>query len=527
MTMDRQTGNTSQSTRVIKEPVFRRWDSFQFYALTVLTVLATTAFLLSWFRLEGWREYPVMLSVLSAIVLVILGSALGRWFVLPQMRKPRPLGARPGLKVGVVTTIVPDIEPLSLLENTLKALVALDYPHETWVLDEGDDERIKALCVKRGAFHFSRKNHPEYQTEQGPFRKATKYGNYNAWFQEIGFERYEFVTAFDPDHVPERTFLSKVLGYFEDPTIGYVQAPQVYSNQNASFIARGAAEESFAFYSSTQMASYGLGYPIIVGCHNTHRVSALREVGGFALHDADDLLLTLLYRNLGWEGVYVPEVLAQGLAPTEWGTYLNQQRRWARSLLDIKLKIAPTLVHNLSFSSRLMNVLHGFTYLHKSFILPITILLIAVMLVVGEMPKVLNAETVTTGGLLLFILQLCERYRQRFYLHWRRERGFHWRAHLLQFAKWPYFIMAFFDVVFDRRFPYLITSKIPRTTGASLALWPHIPILSMIGLAWLVGLSIHETVPVEVQFCAGFAMITTLVLLATEWYGVPRSTSKL
>ena len=285
-----------------------------------------------------------------------------------------------------------------LLENTLEALVALDYPHETWVLDEGDDERVKELCAKRGAFHFSRKHRPQYQTENGLFRKATKYGNYNAWLYEVGFERYEFITAFDPDHVPEPTYLLKVLGYFNDPKIGYVQAPQVYSNQNESFIARGAAEESYAFYSSIQMASYGLGYPIIVGCHNTHRMSALREVGGFAPHDADDLLLTLLYQNRGWEGVYVPEVLARGLAPSEWHPFLNQQRRWARSLLDIKLNIAPTLVHKLSFSSRLMNVLHGVLYLHKAFILPITFFLIAVMLVKGKIPEVMNTETLATGG---------------------------------------------------------------------------------------------------------------------------------
>jgi cellulose synthase (UDP-forming) len=523
MSMDGQTANNPQGTRVVKESVFRRLDRIQFYALTVLSVLATIAFLLSWFRLEAWRDSPVMVSVFSVIVLVILGNAQGRWLLLPQMRKPRPLEASPGWKVGVVTTIVPEIEPLCVLENTLDALVALDYPHETWVLDEGDDEGVKALCVKRGAFHFSRRHHPQYQTESGLFRKATKYGNYNAWLQEVGFERYEFVTAFDPDHVPEPTFLSKVLGYFVDPTVGYVQAPQVYANQDASFIARGAAEESYAFYSSIQMASYGLGYPIIVGCHHTHRVSALREVGGFAPHDADDLLLTLFYQNRGWEGVYVPEVLARGLAPAEWHTYLHQQRRWGRSLLDIKLNIAPSLTRNLSFFSRIMNVLHGVTYLHKNFMWPIALLLIAVMLAEGDMPQVLNAETVTSGGLLLVILQFCEHFRQRFYLDGEREKGIHWRAGLLQFAKWPYLVMAFFDVVLDRRFPYVTTSKITGTARASLALWPHILTLMIVAFAWGIGLSLHESVPIEVQFCAGIVVITILALLVTEWYGVPRT----
>src|SRR5215468_4921127 len=93
----------------------------------------------------------------------------------------------------------------------------------------------------------------------------------------------------------------------------------------------GAAEETYAYYSAAQMAAYALGYPIITGCHNAHRVTALQAVGGFAPHEADDLLLTLHYRARGWRGVYVPQVLARGLTPVDWPGYLQQQRRWARS----------------------------------------------------------------------------------------------------------------------------------------------------------------------------------------------------
>ena len=227
--------------------------------------------------------------LLVAILVVFLINNLGRWRILPSMKKPRLSPATPGWRIAVATTFVPGIEPLDVLEHTLKALVELDYPHDTWVLDEGDDDRVKQLCAALGAMHFSRLHFPQYQTQIGMFRKASKHGNYNAWLHEIGFEQYDILAAFDPDHVPNRTFLSKVLGCFDDPTIGYVQAPQVYSNQQSSFIARGAAEETYDFYSIVQMACYGNGFPLIIGCHNTHRLRALRECGGFASHDADDL----------------------------------------------------------------------------------------------------------------------------------------------------------------------------------------------------------------------------------------------
>ena len=154
-----------------------------------------------------------------------------------------------------------------MLEVTVQALVAMAYPHDTWVLDEGDDARVHALCTRLGARHFSRKSLPHYQTAEGRFQARSKHGNYNAWLAEHGFAHYDVIVNVDPDHVPAPTFLHEVLGYFADPKIGYVQVPQAYYNQEASFVARGAAEETYAYYSVTQMASYGAGLP------DRHRLS--------------------------------------------------------------------------------------------------------------------------------------------------------------------------------------------------------------------------------------------------------------
>jgi cellulose synthase/poly-beta-1,6-N-acetylglucosamine synthase-like glycosyltransferase len=239
----------------------------------------------------------------------------------------------------------------------------MDYPHDTWVLDEGDDPRVKTLCARIGARHFSRKSLPHYHTADGRFRSHSKHGNYNAWLAEHGLEQYDLVVNVDPDHIPAPTFLHEVLGYFDDPWIGYIQAAQAYYNQEASFIARGAAEETYAYYAATQMASYALGFPIVTGCHTAHRTVALRQLGGFAPHDADDLLITFLYRAAGWQGVYVAKILARGLTPVDWVGYLTQQRRWARSVLDIKCRLYPHLAGRLPRRERVIGFWHGLYYL--------------------------------------------------------------------------------------------------------------------------------------------------------------------
>jgi len=517
-----RTDRTSSLNRVVSDHVLQPRDRLVFWVLTALGGAAIAFFLFSWFQLPAWKENPFFMVILFAILAVFLLNNLGRWWILPSMKRPRAAPARAGWKVAVVTTFVSGLEPLELLEQTLKALVALDYPHDTWVLDEGNDDRVKQLCAATGASHFSRLHYPHYQTEVGMFRKASKHGNYNAWLHEVGFERYDFMAAFDPDHVPNRVFLSKVLGHFDDPRIGYVQAPQVYSNQQASFIARGAAEETYDFYSSVQMACYGMGFPLIIGCHNTHRLCALRECGGFASHDADDLVLTLLYHDRGWQGVYVPEILARGSAPVDWPTYLNQQRRWTRSVLDIKLRIAPSVARNLSPTAAWLNALHGISYAHRSIVLPIAMILVAAMLVFGKTPDVATAETMVSGVFTIIMLHIWERYRQRFYLNGEMERGFHWRARLLQFAKWPYQLAAVADVLVNRRFPYVTTRKTAFPRVPSFALWPHLTTLGVLGSAWGIGLVIHGTIPVTVQLCAGVIVVVTLGLLATEWRWVWR-----
>jgi hypothetical protein len=502
------------------ETVFLWWDYLVYAGLTGLTLAAIAYFLSYWLTLSAWGAYPVLLACLTMTAAVLLINHQARWFLLPWMRRPKPLPPGPGLRVAVVTTFVGGVESLEMLEETTRALVALDYAHDTWVLDEENDERVKALCERLGVLHFSRKAMLHYQTPQGSFQAGTKHGNYNAWLSAIGFDRYDVITAFDPDHVPVPGFLNQVLGYFEDAGVGYVQAAQAYYNQPASFISRGAAEETYAHYSSVQMASYGLGYPIITGCHNSHRMSALKEVGGFAPHDADDLLITLQYRIHGWHGVYVPQILARGLTPVDWHTYLGQQRRWARSVLDLKVRSYPHTGASMSWYTRLMSTLHGLNYLHKGLVIPVSLLLSAFILATGNAAEAFTGEFFPRMAVLLSALQLCEFYRQRFYLDGKREWGVHWRVALLQCAKWPYLLLAFYEALIGRRLPYLVTAKVKIKRKPLATMWPQLGVIALIGGAWLVGIQ-NDAVNTFGHLWASLIVGSALFLCSTEWWTFP------
>jgi cellulose synthase/poly-beta-1,6-N-acetylglucosamine synthase-like glycosyltransferase len=489
--------------------------------LTCLSAAAILYFLAHWFSFRDWLAHPGSFLILTLIVIFKLANSQARWFTLPFMKKPRPIAPRVGLKVGVVTTIVPGAESLEMLEETVSALIAMDYPHDTWVLDEGDDEMVKALCRRVGAHHFSRKNIPHYQTSGGAFQARSKHGNYNAWFYQTGFDRYEIIAAFDPDHIPVASYLSDVIGYFEDPGVAYVQVAQAYYNQAASFIARGAAEETYEYYSCTQMSAYHLGQPAVIGCHNTHRVTALREIGGFAAHDADDLLTGMRYQAHGWRGVYLPLILARGLTPVDWNGYLTQQLRWARSVVDIKCRARQLVQKELSLTGWALSAVHGIFYMQNSITTFLGLLLLCYMLVTGNVPSVINGDTLAKLVVLCATLQICAFYRQWFYLDNKKEWGAHWRANLLQYAKWPVFIWALWDVATGRRVPYALTRKLGRKSRSYMLFIPHTLIVVAVSGACVTGLLMGRSVPAIIFWVAAALTAASLSLILTDQFRFP------
>jgi cellulose synthase/poly-beta-1,6-N-acetylglucosamine synthase-like glycosyltransferase len=440
--------------------------------------------------------------------------------LLFDMQETPPAPAPPGgLRVAVVTTFVPSGEPRTMLEKTLVALVSLEYPHDTWVLDEGDDAEVKNLCARLGVLHFSRKHLPQFQTPSGTFEAGSKHGNYNAWLHTIGFRRYDIVSMFDPDHVPSAGFLSVALGYFADPKVGYVQFPQAYYNGKSSFIARGAAEESRGFYSIVQRANQALGSPTVIGCHNTHRIAALRQVGGLASHAADDLLITLSYHSRGWQVVYVPRIMAQGLAPVDWCGYLAQQRRWARSLFDIKLRVLPRISAGWPFRQRLFSFVQGLTYLQDGIVGSAAAILLPLMAITGFGQGAVSRLASLDVAAALGVLLVTDLYPHRFFLDAADGRGFHWRAAIVRFAKWPYTLLALCEVMRNRKFPYTLTRK--AGAGGGVLFWPHIAIALLTAAAWFAGAELGRIRFLSVHLLFGAVILTCLALVLSGALSFP------
>ncbi|MGY1692033.1 glycosyltransferase family 2 protein [Geodermatophilus sp. SYSU D01105] len=270
-------------------------------------------------------------------------------------RDPIPVAPLTGQRIAFVTTIVPSKEPLEMVRRTLEAAVAVRYEGalDVWLLDEGDDPDVRAMCAELGVRHFTRHGVPEWNQDTGRHKARTKHGNYNAWLDAHG-DDYDFWVSVDSDHVPLPNFVERLMGYFHDPDVAFVVGPQVYGNYD-NFITRAAESQQYLFHSVLQRAANRFTTAMFVGTNNAVRLSALRAIGGLQDSITEDAATSVVWHasvnaetGAVWKSVYTPDVLAVGEGPSTWRDYFTQQGRWARGTDEVVLRRFRTAARGMS-----------------------------------------------------------------------------------------------------------------------------------------------------------------------------------
>ena len=152
------------SNTVRKKSIFKKGERTTYTALIVLALFFSFRYIFWWFEPvhipSNWTGSGshvfdfIIFNLLSFVVFLGLLLRFGSWFSLWFASKPVYKKPQKGLRVAFLTCYVPGKEPLDMLVTTLKAMKAASYPHDTWVLDEGDSDEVKKICNELGVFHF-------------------------------------------------------------------------------------------------------------------------------------------------------------------------------------------------------------------------------------------------------------------------------------------------------------------------------------------------------------------------------------
>jgi cellulose synthase (UDP-forming) len=215
-------------------------------------------------------------------------------------------------------------EDPELVRRTMRAARDMELGHRTWVLDDGDSDELRDICGEENVGYLRR--------DGGQHAKA---GNVNAGLARTDGE---FVVIFDADHVPEPNFLIDVLPHFHDPHVAFVQSPQSYTN-NVNLVSVGSGEAQRIFYELVCPGKNHFNAAFCVGTNVMFRRTALDEIGGiWTGSNSEDVWTSIELHRRGWKSIYVPQVLARGLAPQDVTSYLKQQLRWASGGFEVLLR---------------------------------------------------------------------------------------------------------------------------------------------------------------------------------------------
>jgi cellulose synthase (UDP-forming) len=237
-------------------------------------------------------------------------------------------------------------EPLDVLEKTIIAAAAMDYPNKTvWVLDDGRREWLREFCEDLGVRHLTR-----------PDNLHAKAGNMN---HALAHAQGQFIAVFDADFVPSRQFIRRTLGFFNDPAIGIVQTPQHFYNKDPIQTNLGLMQiypdEQRLFFDEMAASRDAWQAAFCCGSCSIMRRQAVDDVGGIPTESiTEDLLTTLVMLRQGYKTVYLNERLSMGLAAESIEGFFVQRERWCRGAIQsLFLRWGP-LGPGLTFMQRLL-----------------------------------------------------------------------------------------------------------------------------------------------------------------------------
>jgi cellulose synthase (UDP-forming) len=243
------------------------------------------------------------------------------WRLSSRHSPPAPVGK-------TVDVFIPTInEPETIVRQTLLAALHMDYPHETWLLDDGKRPEMARLARELGVHYLARDDN-----------RHAKAGNLNHALAHSGGE---FVAIFDADHAPQRHFLERTLGYFSDDRVAFVQTPQDFYNLD-SYQHRHRKQgrriwtEQSLFFRVIQRGKDYWNAAFFCGSCAILRRSALEAIDGFATGTVtEDLHTSLRLHMQRFRSVYHAESLAFGLAPDTVSAFLGQRIRWGKGAMKV------------------------------------------------------------------------------------------------------------------------------------------------------------------------------------------------
>lgn len=285
--------------------------------------------------LPVWVEGLALAGLVMILLLFGLGFAerLARDALLTHERWRLPVdpsAATPDHQLKVSVHLPCYAEPPEVVQATMDRLAALDYRNfEVLVCDNNTKDEalwrpLEAYCARLNAklgcerfrfFHVA------------PLAGA-KAGALNFCLEKMAQDT-DVVAVVDADYLARPGFLARLIPFFDDPAIGYVQTPHDYRGYHESPYLDACYWEYMPNNKVDMPGVSEYGGAFTIGTMCLLRAEGLRKAGGWAEWClTEDSEISVRLRAVGYEGVYLSETFGRGLIPETFEDYKKQRFRW-------------------------------------------------------------------------------------------------------------------------------------------------------------------------------------------------------
>lgn len=256
--------------------------------------------------------------------------------------KPQPMREFAADELPSITVQLPLFNELYVVERLLESVTQLDYPRhllEIQVLDDSTDETVG---IASAAVEKYKAEGYDIQYIHRTDRTGFKAG---ALENGLKLARGKLVAIFDADFMPKPDCLRKMVDYFSDERIGMVQMRWGHINANYSLLTRMQEILLDGHFVVEQMSRNRTGaFFNFNGTAGMWRREAIEWSGGWQ-HDTltEDTDLSFRAQLMGWKFVYLLDEEVPAELPVDMNAFKVQQRRWAKGLVQVGLKLMPRI----------------------------------------------------------------------------------------------------------------------------------------------------------------------------------------
>ncbi|EEU9379946.1 UDP-forming cellulose synthase catalytic subunit [Escherichia coli] len=309
----------------------------RFSALMLIVLSLTVSCRYIWWRYTSTLNWDDPVSLVCGLILLFAETYA--WIVLvlgyfqvvwPLNRQPVPLPKDMSLWPSVDIFVPTYNEDLNVVKNTIYASLGIDWPKDKlniWILDDGGREEFRQFAQNVGVKYIARTTH-----------EHAKAGNIN---NALKYAKGEFVSIFDCDHVPTRSFLQMTMGWFlKEKQLAMMQTPHHFFSpdpfeRNLGRF-RKTPNEGTLFYGLVQDGNDMWDATFFCGSCAVIRRKPLDEIGGIAVETVtEDAHTSLRLHRRGYTSAYMRIPQAAGLATESLSAHIGQRIRWARGMVQI------------------------------------------------------------------------------------------------------------------------------------------------------------------------------------------------